>query len=303
ERTAPCYLALAHHEDDLAETVVQRLMRGTGLAGLAAMRPVNGVRIRPWLKVPQQVIREAAVEQGVSWREDSSNLDRKYERNWVRHELLPLMELRRPGTKRHLAALALEAAEFARTRPLQLLPLATVGGSRFFSLAALRAADSALLHKVFQLDRAHTQRLEKFFRSKNSGSYPAPGVLIRVSCGLVYVAPKGEPELPGARGEGRVWESLLGRWKLENDGSFSGAHARGRLKKLQVPLWFRNSVPCLERRRGEVEPLVPPRWFEPWQTAGWSFEPSELSRRIFAPLQRSTGRTPENSPEDGRRSR
>ncbi len=298
DRTAPCYLAMAHHEDDLAETVALRLMRGTGLGGLAAMRPQNGIRLRPWLKVPQEWIHGAAKEQRLQWREDSSNQSMKYERNWVRQQLLPLMESRRPGTKRHLAALALEAAELAQVRPFHLAPLATMGEVRFYSLASLRQADSALLHKIFPMDRIHVHQLGKFFRSKDSGQYPAPGLSIHSSCGLVLVAPQTHVPSWEMRVEGMRWESLLGVWNLSEGGFSKGAPPRGRLKKLQLPIWFREMVPCLPKAGGGLAPLVPPNWAEPWGEKGWTFRPSEFAQRIFH--GRSSGRSSENPLGPGR---
>lgn len=88
-------LALAHHRDDQAETVLLRLIRGAGADGLAAMAPVEGTGIvRPLLCVGRAEIRSWCEQNGVDWREDASNADTSIPRNWVRHELLPMMEAR-----------------------------------------------------------------------------------------------------------------------------------------------------------------------------------------------------------------
>jgi tRNA(Ile)-lysidine synthase len=81
-------VALAHHADDLAETVIQRLLRGSGPAGLVGMRPdavVSGVRIvRPLLRVRRAALRELLRSRGIEWREDASNEALDQQRNRVR---------------------------------------------------------------------------------------------------------------------------------------------------------------------------------------------------------------------------
>jgi tRNA(Ile)-lysidine synthase len=85
-------VALGHTRGDQAETVLFRLLRGSGLAGLAGMQPVtpDGL-IRPLLTTSREEIREWAIAEGVSWREDSSNANRQFARNRLRNEAIPLL--------------------------------------------------------------------------------------------------------------------------------------------------------------------------------------------------------------------
>ncbi|MGN0970859.1 MAG: tRNA lysidine(34) synthetase TilS [Aristaeellaceae bacterium] len=103
-------LALAHHRDDQAETLLLHLMRGAGLTGLTAMAEdteVDGLRIlRPLLGMTRAELQAALDAAGQPWREDESNRDSRYLRNAVRHELLPLMERLSPGCGGRLAATA-----------------------------------------------------------------------------------------------------------------------------------------------------------------------------------------------------
>ena len=103
-------LALAHHRDDQAETLLLHLMRGAGLTGLTAMAEdtvVDGMRIfRPLLTMTRVELQAALQAAGQPWREDASNRDSRYLRNAVRHELLPLMERLSPGCGGRLAAAA-----------------------------------------------------------------------------------------------------------------------------------------------------------------------------------------------------
>lgn len=104
-------VALGHHREDQAETVLFRLARGTGPAGLAGMAPrrplAPGVAlIRPLLAVPRQALRDLLVAHGLPWREDPTNDDRAHARNRVRHDALPALEAVHPGATAGLAGLA-----------------------------------------------------------------------------------------------------------------------------------------------------------------------------------------------------
>lgn len=85
-------IALGHTKSDQAETVLHRLLRGTGTTGLAAMRFVTGDGlVRPFLAASRGEIREWAKGRDVSWREDSSNEDLGFTRNRLRRETLPAL--------------------------------------------------------------------------------------------------------------------------------------------------------------------------------------------------------------------
>ncbi len=84
-------IALAHHADDQAETVLFRLARGSGLTGLAAMRHHSGLYIRPLLDFKKVELRDWLVASEIDWREDASNLDLKFSRNLIRNQILPAL--------------------------------------------------------------------------------------------------------------------------------------------------------------------------------------------------------------------
>lgn len=81
-------IIIAHHQDDMLETVILNLLRGTNRKGLAALQSGPDL-VRPLLEVSKAEILTYATDHGLEWREDSTNLDRKYLRNYIRHELLP----------------------------------------------------------------------------------------------------------------------------------------------------------------------------------------------------------------------
>jgi tRNA(Ile)-lysidine synthase len=114
-------VALAHHRDDQAETVLLQLLRGGGVKGLAAMpasRRLAGGKIallRPLLDRPRAELEAWARAHALEWVEDESNRLTHLARNAVRHEILPLIESRFPGAG---AALGRAAAQFAEAAAL-----------------------------------------------------------------------------------------------------------------------------------------------------------------------------------------
>ncbi len=82
-------IATAHHRDDQAETVLLRLLFGSGWEGLGGIRPVDGFVVRPLLDVPREYLRRMVEEAGLDPVQDPTNLDLEVPRNRVRHRLLP----------------------------------------------------------------------------------------------------------------------------------------------------------------------------------------------------------------------
>ncbi|MBQ0000956.1 MAG: tRNA lysidine(34) synthetase TilS [Clostridiales bacterium] len=105
-------IALAHNENDVAETVLHHLARGTGLRGMAGILPVSGDIIRPILCLTRKEVEAYCLERGLSYVTDSTNLEDHYTRNRIRHQILPLLEQEvNPKVIIHLAETALQAAE------------------------------------------------------------------------------------------------------------------------------------------------------------------------------------------------
>jgi len=96
------FIAVAHHRDDQLETFFLNLARGTGLAGLTGMRPVNGKIVRPLLFASREEIEKYRHEKFLDFREDSSNQSLDYQRNKIRHTLLPVMETLNPSFREGL---------------------------------------------------------------------------------------------------------------------------------------------------------------------------------------------------------
>jgi len=91
------YLVTAHHADDNVETVLFNIFRGTGISGLHGILPVQGKLVRPLLFAKREEIIAYARQQQLPWVEDSSNESTKYTRNYIRHEVLPVLKQVFPG--------------------------------------------------------------------------------------------------------------------------------------------------------------------------------------------------------------
>ena len=86
-------VALGHHQDDTAETVLMNLIRGSGATGLQGIAPVRDIKvIRPLVGFTRQQIEDFLTSISVAPRHDSTNTDRRYLRNRIRHELIPMLE-------------------------------------------------------------------------------------------------------------------------------------------------------------------------------------------------------------------
>lgn len=109
------YLLTAHHLDDNIETVLMNFFKGTGIAGLRGILPKQGKIIRPLLFAKKEDLKTFAVENKLSWVEDSSNETDKYARNYFRNQIIPLIETRYPEALHNLGD------NLSRFRDIELL--------------------------------------------------------------------------------------------------------------------------------------------------------------------------------------
>ncbi|MEM9674859.1 MAG: tRNA lysidine(34) synthetase TilS [Bacteroidota bacterium] len=86
------YTALAHHHNDQLETLLLNLAKGSGISGLRAMLPKQDCWVRPLLWATKEDILDYAEKQQLTWREDRSNAEDKYQRNRIRHHIIPVLK-------------------------------------------------------------------------------------------------------------------------------------------------------------------------------------------------------------------
>ncbi len=105
------FICLAHHQDDQAETLLLQLARGAGVKGLAGMGRANKKLLRPFLDLPRSALETYAKQHNLAWIEDESNADTKFDRNFMRHEILPKLEKQYPAIKQTISRAAQHMAE------------------------------------------------------------------------------------------------------------------------------------------------------------------------------------------------
>lgn len=146
EKKQADYILLAHHLDDLTETIIMRIFRGTGLEGLKGIQNRDRY-LRPLLKVTKAEIYDYVAKNDVPYREDESNADINYTRNFVRNELLPKVETRWKDYRKSLLKLS-ERANENENFLMTLAPKPTV-------------VDNAVCLKIDELTNSHIV-LQKF---------------------------------------------------------------------------------------------------------------------------------------------
>ena len=188
-------IATGHTQSDQAETVLFRVLRGTGIAGLSAIRPVRrpGI-VRPLMNVSRRQIVEWLEQRGSCWREDSSNKDRRFSRNRLRQDLLPRLRSEwNPRVDQALARLGAQAAaeesywDSVVAETLESLASAQDSSSVEIDCRAARALHPAVLHRC--LDRLARQ-------SKTSGRQFDAQALEQLAAMIQPNGPK-QARLPG----------------------------------------------------------------------------------------------------------
>ena len=95
-----CFIATAHHINDSIETILLNITKGTGIAGLHGILPKKGKLVRPLLCFTKEEILQYAEENNIEYRNDSSNDTLKYERNLIRHEVIPILKKVNPSLEK-----------------------------------------------------------------------------------------------------------------------------------------------------------------------------------------------------------
>src|SRR5262249_31455496 len=150
-------VAVAHTQDDQAETFLLRLLRGAGTRGLGGIPPRAGRVVRPFIDIDRAALRAYLASRGEAWREDATNADVSIPRNRIRHELLPLLGSRFlpsvTGVLARAAELAQQDEDFLHDRAIELARRIVLTDERdmvSLDAAALTQAPRALGSRVVQ---------------------------------------------------------------------------------------------------------------------------------------------------------
>jgi len=210
------YIALAHHLDDQAETVLMHLLRGSGLRGAVGMRERDNGLWRPLLAVRKAELVDYLRERGIPWREDATNAQADTPRNLIRIEAMPALERAYPGAAQALGRFArLAAAEddymAAQTRAFLRAHAEKVPPG--WRLACVPDAPAAVVrravHALSGLDAEACLRAEALYRAeKGRAALSGPLTLERTGNSLYFIA--GAPAAAAAPLPGEGLAALPG---------------------------------------------------------------------------------------------
>ena len=283
-------IVLAHHQDDQAETVLLQLLRGSGVKGLAAMPAQQifsqGLLARPMLNFLREEIVAYAAEQKLNWIDDPSNFDTDFDRNFLRHDVVPLLESRWPALKKTLSRTATHAAEADQLlTELATQDWLTIKNDQQIKISQLTRLDVkrqrnvvrywlATICQVSLPDTIHLQRiLDEVLTAADDA---APEVIwrggeVRRYQGMLYAQEKlveqditkvlswPELELPLKLGAGA---------SISAKASKSEGLSQARLKNSEISVRFRQGgESCRPIGRGNTQQLK--KLFQEWQIPPW----------------------------------
>ncbi|QMU55752.1 MAG: tRNA lysidine(34) synthetase TilS [Candidatus Mycalebacterium zealandia] len=271
EKTGAERIATAHTADDRAETVLMRMLRGSGTLGISSIKPRSDNLIRPLINVSREEVMEYLADAGEKWVEDSSNDLTIFTRNRVRKQLLPLLETFNPQMKKALNRLADTAGrqssyislQASRIFPQVFTSPGTKGllaGSVSEFRAVHRAVRSELLRTAYatatggleRLEFSHLEEMDALLMSPaRSGAVSLPrGAAMEKSYGFfclvlrcgaaddykLTVKGEGAKDLPDGNSAFFEKTSDISLWERRDVGHFS-------LEKTGFPIEVRNFRP------------------------------------------------------------
>ncbi len=208
-------IAVAHHMNDQAETVIFRIIRGSGIKGLTGMEAKRDNIIRPLLCLKREEIEEYLEQVGQSYRLDETNGTLEYSRNYIRKKIMPKLESVRKNAVEHINALSGEAADingFMEKKAQELLDRAskaadvkyiTKGLSKKYKADVLSEAEPILLKfavrslitgcglSIKDVTRAHVEAICEMITKPKSGEIHLPkGITVARESGIVFIRPR-----------------------------------------------------------------------------------------------------------------
>ena len=197
-------ICTAHHRDDVAETVLINLARGTGISGLHGIRPVHGNIVRPLLSFSKDDIQTYARESAIKYREDASNSTDVYTRNAVRHHILPSFEKYMPGASLRISESAMRIAEaeilYQRSIDAEHKKLLQQRGKDFYiAIRSLKHREPLStimfeLLKPFQFSAAQTAEVLRLMDAESGKSISSPSHLALKNRDFIIITKKETAE-------------------------------------------------------------------------------------------------------------
>jgi tRNA(Ile)-lysidine synthase len=203
-RTGDCLLT-AHHQDDQVETLFLQLMRGSGPKGLSAMPEVSvfndGLIARPFINVRRDAIQSYAVKHQLKWINDDSNLDTRFDRNFIRHEIIPKLQQRWPSlsqTVSRSARYCAEASDILESVARKAIDKINPYGSETLSVSALQ-----------EYSRAEQKNILRYWIQSRGLNTPSSSQLDQVVEQVLTAAVDATPRLTWEGSEVRRYRDKL----------------------------------------------------------------------------------------------
>lgn len=194
-------IAVAHHMDDSAETLLLNLVRGTGIKGLRGIQPKNGYIVRPLLCVSRKDIIDYLEWRGETFVTDSTNLTSEYTRNKIRLEVIPKLAEINPSIKKSLATTAwcLSESELIYRHAVEEA-IKRVKEDNYINIEQLRKeiAPATLLHEILSplgFNSAQVDCITSSFDSEGSKVFYSAAWMITKERDRLTIVPKREQEL------------------------------------------------------------------------------------------------------------
>jgi tRNA(Ile)-lysidine synthase len=233
-RTRKAWLFTGHHRDDQVETVLMRILKGSGPAGLSGIAPVSGRLVRPLLPFGRAEIRAWLASRGITSWDDPANRDPRHLRSWLRTGLLPAARQHVPALDQRLLGLAEQAATdraaWDAVVDLLRIDIEREGEGFRFDAGPLRGRPAQLVESVFQaLSRRHglvfgargARRVARLIAAGHSGrrvdltgGWQARLDYSRISVRMMPPVAPAEPALLKLRGESGAdaWDGWAVSW-------------------------------------------------------------------------------------------
>ena len=196
-------LALAHHQNDVAETLLLRLMRGSGTKALANMQchqERDAYRIwRPLLQCSRAELESYANENNLRWIDDSSNVDQRFDRNFIRHSVLPLLEQRFPNAAQRLS----HSANLLHADAELLAPMIASHAEQCIDGKQL------LVSQLLMLEHGLTTHVVRYWLAQQGQSMPGSAALNEFIQQLGKQRPDSDAQLVTTDYALRVWNNRI----------------------------------------------------------------------------------------------
>ncbi|MCB1735812.1 MAG: tRNA lysidine(34) synthetase TilS [Gammaproteobacteria bacterium] len=189
------WLVTAQHRDDQMETVLLQLLRGAGPKGLAAMpesAPLGaGHQLRPLLDFDRRDLAGYAQRHDLEWLEDPSNGDTRFDRNYLRHEVIPVLRKRWPSA----------AQTVARSARLSAAAAEALSREAATDLASIRTTDGSTLPvlPLMALDGTRAREVLRQWLAERNAPTPSEHMLTRIIAELAAARPDASPVIPLGR--------------------------------------------------------------------------------------------------------